>query len=174
MTEYKDKIATLLDDIATAADNARHPLSVGMFTYVSDVRTRVNGRLSYFNDYSDHIPVLLRFKTFIDAEEKRLREALEVAKYDIDSFETLSCIHGHRGLERVRIPYISKITWNVDVQAFSKPEPVPNHIPAPSSSLGSHQVGKDLHCASMGDERCSRHIHVSHRRSRTKMRHVKW
>ena len=169
MTEYKDKIATLLDDIAAAADNARHTLSVGMFAYVNDVRTRVNGRLSYFNDYSDHIPVLLRFKTFVDAEEKRLREALEVAKYDIDSFETLNCIHGHRGLERVRMLYTSKNTRDADVRTSSEPEPIPDRLPAPSSPLGSHQGGKDLHCASMGDERCCRHIHVSHRRGRTKM-----
>ncbi len=45
--------------------------------------------------------LLARFSAYTDAEERRLRDALGTAKYNIDGMDTLALIVGQRGLERV-------------------------------------------------------------------------
>ena len=43
-----------------------------------------------------------KFQSYIDAEEERLRKNFEDFKYDIDSYESVHLISGHRRIETVR------------------------------------------------------------------------
>ena len=42
-----------------------------------------------------------RFKSYVEAEEQRLREGLETAKYDIDATDTLLLVTGPGRIEKV-------------------------------------------------------------------------
>lgn len=108
MTEYKQKIETLLDEMSDIAKVVRLANRGEVNTYMQSVRSVVQDRLENFLAHPDHASVLLRFESYVNEEENRLRDALTTAKYDIDSAETLAAINGRKGLERVCTPSLHR------------------------------------------------------------------
>ena len=104
MTEYKIKIKALFELMEKSATHDTLPANRWQAQmYIDAIRTTVVGKLVYsFQEHPDHEALLQRFKAYNDDEECRLRDGLEVVKYDIDGLDTLGVINGRRGLERVR------------------------------------------------------------------------
>lgn len=100
MAEYRSKIYALL------ARMNRFRVSVrvrgqAVQDYLDEVVPLVKEMTQSFREDPDRRSLFDRFRRYVEQEEKRLREGLEMAKYDLDALETLALINGSTGLERV-------------------------------------------------------------------------
>ena len=100
MTAYREKILALLQQMESLIRDIRHPNVPEVTRYLSVVIPLVERMTQSFHRNSDAF-LLPRFQKHLDAEETRLRQGLETAKYDLDALDTIAFINGRRGLERV-------------------------------------------------------------------------
>ena len=102
MTSYRNKILVLLNRMDDAKQYIRNPNMDLVWRYIESVRPVVERMLQSFQCCSpDHLSLLPRFQTHIDAEESRLRQGLETVRYELDELVTIALINGRNGLERV-------------------------------------------------------------------------
>ncbi|RPD53442.1 hypothetical protein L226DRAFT_516920 [Lentinus tigrinus ALCF2SS1-7] len=100
MTEYKRKIQNLLGGIQRSLETVRAPNRAFVSRYLSVVKRLVDRMTLQFQGNAENIALLPRFQAYIHQEEAQLREALEIAKYDIDALDTLALVNGRKGLEK--------------------------------------------------------------------------
>lgn len=101
MTEYRSKIYALLNRMKGFRTSVRGR-GPAVEKYLEEVVPLVKAMTRPFREDPEHRFLLDRFRGYATQEEKRLREGLETAKYDLDALDTLALINGPRGLERVR------------------------------------------------------------------------
>ena len=104
---YRHKICLLLErmDALRASDNMRYSNQPSAFLYMNEAGRRIDQMiLSFQNDFEDsEVAVLPHFQHYVDAEESRIRLALERVDYDVSDFDTLTLVLGDQPyLERVR------------------------------------------------------------------------
>lgn len=100
MAEYRRKIYALLArmNYFRVSVRVRAP---AVQDYLDEVVPLVKEMTQSFREDPDRRSLFNRFRRYVEQEEKRLREGLEMAKYDLDALETLALINGSTGLERV-------------------------------------------------------------------------
>lgn len=104
MSEYKRKIHELLACMEhlhrTSVRFANHGKVSRYLEVARSVVTDVTGS---FQETDEHVSALSRFRAHIEQEEKRLKEGLETAKYELDASDMLALINRRRGLEKVQL-----------------------------------------------------------------------
>ncbi|TFK80520.1 hypothetical protein K466DRAFT_558955 [Polyporus arcularius HHB13444] len=100
MTEYRQRIMSVLNAMFDMADGVRHANRSNVHSYLEAVKVVVNEMTSSFQGNTEELFLLPRFQAYIKQEEERMRRHLETAKYDLDAPDTLAFINGRCGLER--------------------------------------------------------------------------
>ncbi len=100
MAEYRSKIYALLARMNKLRVSVR-VRGPAVQEYLDEVVPLVKEMTQSFREDPDRRSLFDRFRWYVEQEEKRLREGLETAKYDLDALETLALINGPAGLERV-------------------------------------------------------------------------
>ncbi|EIW54523.1 uncharacterized protein TRAVEDRAFT_74550 [Trametes versicolor FP-101664 SS1] len=99
MAEYRRKIYALLARMNHFRVSVR-VRAPAVQDYLDEVVPLVKEMTQSFREDPDRRSLFDRFRRYVEQEEKRLREGLEMAKYDLDALETLALINGSTGLER--------------------------------------------------------------------------
>ncbi|OJT06673.1 hypothetical protein TRAPUB_2476 [Trametes pubescens] len=99
MAEYRSKIYALLARMHKLRVSVR-VRGPAVQEYLDEVVPLVKEMTQSFREDPDRRSLFDRFRWYVEQEEKRLREGLETAKYDLDALETLALINGPAGLER--------------------------------------------------------------------------
>lgn len=149
MTEYRSKIYALLNhmkDLRTSV-RGRGP---AVEKYLEEVVPLVKAMTRPFREDPEHRFLLDRFRAYAAQEERRLREGLETAKYDLDALDTLALINGPRGLERVRPSGLTQAevergATNIRYTEFVR-DPVSSFVP----TLRRHVRRKESHSSPRG------------------------
>ncbi len=100
-TKYRDMIATLCAKMFAVRSQVhpanQHAIDRYLKTVWKNVSTLCNSVVR--TDQAESLQE--RFKSYVEAEEQRLREGLETIKYDIDAMDTLLLVTGPGRIEKV-------------------------------------------------------------------------
>jgi len=101
-TSYCKKIGDLLDAMIGLSDKVLPENRKGVNEYIWNawMEATMFTRSIRFLEPTDDFRA--KFESHVDAEEERLRKNLEDIKYDIDSYDSVHLISGHRRIETVR------------------------------------------------------------------------
>ena len=102
-TRYRDEIVEICSKMFAIRPQIHSANRVAVDKYLQTVWKRICTLTSslattYQSDTLDE-----RFRSYVDAEEQRLREGLETARYKIDETETLALITGPGRIEEVSV-----------------------------------------------------------------------
>ena len=103
-TSYIDKIIELCAKMFSIRPLIHSSNRNAIDKYLQTVWKRANTLTSSFVSTYQTEALQDRFKSYVDAEEQRLREGLETVRYDIDAMDTLSLVTGPGRIEKVRFP----------------------------------------------------------------------
>ena len=81
----------------------RTPNTAKIRRYLGLTRSLVANIVQSFQEDTERLFLLPRFRAYMNQNEARLQKGLETVKYQIDALDTLALINGRRGLERVRL-----------------------------------------------------------------------
>lgn len=100
-TYYRNKIVDLLGKMF-AVQSLIHPANAqAVENYLATVYKSVCTLTSSFVCANESDALEARFQSYVDEEEKRLREGLETVRYDIDAIDTLTLVTGPGRIEKV-------------------------------------------------------------------------
>ena len=100
-TEYKRKIYALLHRLEKAKAVVRYTNRPAVEIYIAQIRPLIDQMMSGFQESANTAALLPHFRLYMDEEECRLRDALDIIHYDLDAVDTLKLVMGHRSLEKV-------------------------------------------------------------------------
>ena len=103
MTAYRRKILSTLDSMSALLEIARTPNTAKIRRYLGLTHSLVANIVQSFQEDTERLFLLPRFRAYMNQNEARLQKGLETVKYQIDALDTLALINGRRGLERVRL-----------------------------------------------------------------------
>lgn len=103
MTAYRRKILSTLDSMSALLEIVRTPNTAKIRRYLDLTRDLVANIVQSFQEGTERLFLLPRFRAYMNQNEARLQKGLETVKYQIDALDTLALINGRRGLERVRL-----------------------------------------------------------------------
>ena len=103
MTAYRRKILSTLDSMSALLETVRAPNKVKIRGYLDLTRSLVANIVQSFQEDTERLFLLPRFRAYMNQNEARLQKGLETVKYQTDALDTLALINGRRGLERVRL-----------------------------------------------------------------------
>ncbi|OJT10257.1 hypothetical protein TRAPUB_13211 [Trametes pubescens] len=105
-TYYRNKVVTLLGKMF-AMQSLIHPANArAVEKYLETVYKRVCTLTSSFVCANESDALKARFQSYVEEEEKRLREGLETVRYDIDAMDTLTLITGPGRIEKYLFPLL--------------------------------------------------------------------
>ena len=99
---YRDRINHVFAKMFALKPHVHPAVRSSVDTYLHAVWTGVSQLTSAVEPYYPSEALREQFQSFIDDEERRLREGLEMVRYDIDAMDTLVLIIGPRRIEKVR------------------------------------------------------------------------
>lgn len=102
-TYYRNKVVDLLGKMF-AIQSLIHPANAqAVEKYLATVYRSVCTLTSSFVCANESDALKAHFQSYVDDEEKRLREGLETVRYDIDAIDTLTLVTGPGRIEKVSI-----------------------------------------------------------------------
>ncbi|KAI1798085.1 hypothetical protein LXA43DRAFT_7935 [Ganoderma leucocontextum] len=103
---YRRKICTLLVrmDALRASDNMRYSNQPSVQLYMNEASRRIYQMTASFQDDLEESALLPHFRRYIDAEESRIRLALERVDYDVSDLDTLTLVLGDQ-------PYLERTLY---------------------------------------------------------------
>ena len=100
-TMYRDKINTLFAKMFALKGHIHPAVRNSVDTYLHTVWTGISELTTSIDPYYAPESLREKFQSYIDNEERRLREGLEAVRYDIDAMDTLVLVTGPGRIEKV-------------------------------------------------------------------------
>ena len=131
-TKYRDKITTLCAKMFAIRSQVHPANQHAVDKYLQTVWKKISTLGNSVVRTTQPESLQDRFKSYVEAEEQRLREGLETVKYDIDAVDTLLLVTGPGRIEKVRRAAALDYTkFNIEIVI----ESVPSSVAPPPSRL---------------------------------------
>lgn len=115
MTRYVIDIDSLLDKMFAVKKHVLPANRRSVEQYLDMIWSPITELTTGFRRIERSYVVEERFQAYVDAEESRLREALEDINYEIDAANTLQLVMGSGRVEKVRLNTVRPpdicLTW---------------------------------------------------------------
>ena len=105
-TKYRDKITTLCAKMFAIRSQVHPANQHAVDKYLQTVWKKISTLGNSVVRTTQPESLQDRFKSYVEAEEQRLREGLETVKYDIDAVDTLLLVTGPGRIEKNLFPLL--------------------------------------------------------------------
>ncbi|KAI0737618.1 hypothetical protein C8Q80DRAFT_1212220 [Daedaleopsis nitida] len=105
-TLYRDKINHLFAKMFALKAHIHPAVRSSVDTYLHTVWTGISELTTAIDAYYPSEALREKFQSYIDDEERRLREGLEAVRYDIDAMDTLVLVTGPGRIEKYVFPML--------------------------------------------------------------------
>ena len=107
MTKYRDMIVNICAKMFAIRPHIHPANRHAVDKYLQTVWQKITTLTLFFVNTNQPDSLQERFKSYVEAEEKRLREGLETVRYDIDAMDTLLLVAGPGRIEKVLAVWFS-------------------------------------------------------------------
>ncbi|KAI8975856.1 hypothetical protein BD414DRAFT_423775 [Trametes punicea] len=105
-THYRQQIVCLLAKMVSLGPRMHEANARTVQVYLRKIFKEIHTLTASFRGAFPYEALRLRFQSYVDDEENRLREGLETVHYDIDAMDTLKLVTGPGRIERFLFPLL--------------------------------------------------------------------
>ena len=110
-TKYRDMIVDICAKMFGIRSHIHPANRNAVDKYLQNVWQKICTLTSSFVNTYQAESLQERFKPYVEAEERRLREGLETVRYDIDAMDTLLLVTGPDRIEKVSLTGLDVECW---------------------------------------------------------------